>query len=90
MFVTADLRHHPALDFLEMDGAPALIMPSHWASEWMWLPRLETALNLWAGEIGKPLETKISTVISEPWDAYIPTVTNDETEPDDAVYGSIN
>lgn len=90
VFVTADLRHHPALDFLEMDGAPALIMPSHWASEWMWLPRIETALNLWAGEIGKPLETKISTVISEPWDAYIPTVTNDETEPDDAVYGSIN
>ena len=59
-------------------------------SEWMWLPRLETALNLWAGEIGKPLETKISTVISEPWDAYISTVTNDETEPDDAGCGSIN
>jgi len=90
VFVTADLRHHPALDFLEMDRAPALIMPSHWASEWMWLPRLETALNLWTGEIGKSLETKISTVISEPWDAYIPTVTEDETEPDDAGCGSIN
>lgn len=82
-FVTADLRHHPALDFLEMDGAPALIVPSHWASEWLWLPQLETELNLWAAEIGKPLETKISEVISEPWDAYVPTATSDNLDSDE-------
>ena len=83
VFVTADLRHHPALDYLELDGAPALIVPSHWASEWVWLPKLEAALNLWAGEIGKPLETRISSVVSEPWDAYVPTATSDNVELDD-------
>lgn len=80
VFVTADLRHHPALDFLEEDGAPALIVPSHWASEWVWLPRLAAALELWAGERGVALETRISKVVSEPWDAYIPTLTSDNVE----------
>lgn len=80
VFVTADLRHHPALDYVEEIGAPALLVPSHWASEWLWLPRLATALELWAGEHNFALETRISKVISEPWDAYIPTLTSDNLD----------
>ncbi|MCU9968986.1 Nif3-like dinuclear metal center hexameric protein [Mobiluncus mulieris] len=77
VFVTADLRHHPALDYREESGAPALLVPSHWASEWLWLPRLATALELWAGEHNFAVETRISKIVSEPWDAYIPTLTSD-------------
>lgn len=80
VFVTADLRHHPALDYIEETGAPALIVPSHWASEWLWLPRLAAALELWAGEQEASLETRISKVVSEPWDAYIPTLTSDNLD----------
>ncbi len=57
-FVTADLRHHPASDFLEQESylpdtrtvrpAPALIVPSHWASEWLWLGKLAAQLELCA------------------------------------------
>lgn len=80
VFITADLRHHPALDYREETGSPALIVPSHWASEWLWLPRLAAALELWAGEQATNLETRISKVITEPWDAYIPTLTSDSLD----------
>lgn len=39
VFITADLRHHPAQELREqarIDGGPALIDVSHWASEWLW------------------------------------------------------
>lgn len=79
VFVTADLRHHPALDFIEEDG-PALVVPSHWASEWVWLPVLEAELTLWAARNGTPLETRISEVVSEPWDAYVSTLNSDSVD----------
>ncbi len=40
VYVTSDLRHHPASAFREtarLTGGPALIDVSHWASEWLWL-----------------------------------------------------
>lgn len=40
VYVTADLRHHPAQESLEaslIGGGPALIDVSHWASESLWL-----------------------------------------------------
>lgn len=76
VFITADLRHHPALDYLEEALGPALIVPSHWASEWLWLPQLAADLEVWATSRGL-LEVKVSEVVSEPWDAYVSTVTSD-------------
>lgn len=40
MYITSDLRHHPASEAREnaqAAGGPALIDVSHWASEWLWL-----------------------------------------------------
>ena len=36
VFVTADLRHHPASESLA-HGSPALVDCAHWATEWPWL-----------------------------------------------------
>src|SRR5690606_35897263 len=47
VYVTADLRHHPASEHMEA-GGPALIDAAHWATEWPWLAdaarRLTSAL----------------------------------------------
>ena len=40
VYVTSDLRHHPASEFREqvvLVRGPALIDTSHWATEWLWL-----------------------------------------------------
>ena len=49
VYVTSDLRHHPACEFLEQ-GGPALVDVSHWAAEWTWLPGAggAAALRPWA------------------------------------------
>ena len=41
VYLTADLRHHPASEAREhrVDGRPYLIDVAHWASEWPWLRR---------------------------------------------------
>jgi dinuclear metal center YbgI/SA1388 family protein len=36
VFLTADLRHHPASEHVQRRGAPALVDVAHWASEWPW------------------------------------------------------
>lgn len=67
VFVTSDLRHHPASEFLEADG-PALIDVPHWAAEWTWLPvvrgRVEAAM-------GDTVSTRVSEVVTDPWRARI-------------------
>ena len=48
VYVTSDLRHHPAGEFLEKDG-PALVDVAHWAAEWTWLPVVEAScVRPWA------------------------------------------
>ncbi len=63
VYVTSDLRHHRAAEFLEQDG-PALVDVAHWAAEWTWLPvvsaRLEEAL-------GDTVVTRVSTTNTDPW-----------------------
>ncbi|MEJ7742047.1 MAG: Nif3-like dinuclear metal center hexameric protein [Nocardioidaceae bacterium] len=45
VYVTSDLRHHPASEFREYDDAPALIDVPHWAAEWTWLPVARQSLS---------------------------------------------
>lgn len=63
VYVTSDLRHHPAAEFAEKNG-PALVDVAHWAAEWTWLPvvagRLEDAL-------GNEVDTRVSTICTDPW-----------------------
>jgi putative NIF3 family GTP cyclohydrolase 1 type 2 len=70
VYVTADLRHHPASEAVEtarVAGGPAMIDVSHWASEWLWL---ETA----ADELRAALpgvEVVVSELRTDPWDFVV-------------------
>lgn len=67
-YVTADLRHHLALDARELaslgDGRPFLVDVSHFASEWAWLTDAAAFL---AAELG--VEATVSTLNTDPWTA---------------------
>jgi dinuclear metal center YbgI/SA1388 family protein len=69
VFVTADLRHHPALEERETnrDGRPYLVDAGHWASEFVWLASAERQLLEALGAASSRLDTYVSTVRTEPW-----------------------
>lgn len=62
-YVTSDLRHHRAGEFLEHDG-PALVDVAHWAAEWTWLPVVEARLR---AALGDRVGTRVSTRCTDPW-----------------------
>jgi dinuclear metal center YbgI/SA1388 family protein len=62
-YVTSDLRHHRAAEFLE-HGGPALVDVAHWAAEWTWLPVVEARLR---AELGDRVGTRVSTQCTDPW-----------------------
>lgn len=67
VYVTSDLRHHPAGEFAER-GGPALIDVPHWAAEWTWLPVVEARLRAALAERGDDtVETRVSTIRTDPW-----------------------
>lgn len=61
VYLTADLRHHPASEHLAGDG-PALVDAAHWATERPWLDLVAAAL---AADLG--LDTIVSDVVTDPW-----------------------
>ncbi len=70
VFITSDLRHHPASEFREwakLEAGPALIDVSHWASEWLWL---ETAAAQLREKI-PTLTVSVSDVRTDPWDFLV-------------------
>lgn len=64
VYVTADLRHHPALEAREeaRGGTPYLIDAGHWSSEAVWLPIVRDALAA-----ALRVDIDISTVRTDPW-----------------------
>ena len=66
VYVTSDLRHHRAAEFLE-HGGPALVDVAHWAAEWTWLPVAERKLLAAVRERGDTVETRVSAVVTDPW-----------------------
>ena len=70
VYVTSDLRHHPASESREnarVAGGPALIDVSHWASEWLWLDTAAEELR-----IALPgISVTVSDVRTDPWDFTI-------------------
>jgi len=70
VFVTADLRHHPASEH-QAAGGPALIDPGHFASEWPWLPLAAQRLTDALADRGTTVETRVSTVVTDPWSALV-------------------
>ena len=70
LFVTADLRHHPASEAREnaVNDRPYLIDVSHFASEWLWLPAAAEALGNVLSDQGHDVDIRVSTTNSDPWD----------------------
>lgn len=70
VYITADLRHHPASEAREqaaVGGGPALLDVSHWASEWLWL-------DIAAGQLRAELPgivVEVSDLRTDPWDFAI-------------------
>lgn len=72
VYITSDLRHHPASEAREQahisaTGNPALIDVSHWASEWLWLDG--AAAQLRAALPG--LRVTVSELNTDPWDFVV-------------------
>jgi len=63
VYVTSDLRHHPASEFVEK-GGPALIDVPHWAAEWTWLPVVQARLE---EALGDSVGTRVSQTNTDPW-----------------------
>ena len=67
VFITSDLRHHPASDARELmllGRGPALIDVSHWAAEWRWLDTAAAQLR----EALDDVEVTLSDLRTDPWD----------------------
>ena len=66
VYLTSDLRHHPAQESLELSvaaGGPALIDVAHWASESLWLDgAAETLEQRLPG-----IEVRVSKLRTDPW-----------------------
>lgn len=61
VYLTADLRHHPASEFGE-HGGPALIDAAHWATEWPWLPEAQRRLTA-----ALDVKTRVSERVTDAW-----------------------
>ncbi|MGH3507377.1 MAG: Nif3-like dinuclear metal center hexameric protein [Nocardioidaceae bacterium] len=67
VYVTSDLRHHPASEAREHPGAPALVDVPHWAAEWTWLPVAEERLQDSLQQSGYAVESTVSRLCTDPW-----------------------
>ena len=70
VYITADLRHHPASEAREqalVGGGPALIDVSHWASEWLWLDAAAAELRA----AHPDLDVRVSELRTDPWDFQV-------------------
>lgn len=72
VYVTSDLRHHPAQESLEQSLAgegPALIDISHWAAESLWLQIAAEQL----GALLPGVDFRVSERNTDPWDFSVRT-----------------
>ena len=70
VFITGDLRHHPASDVQQarlLGHGPALIDVSHFASEWFFLDHTAQVLQ----QRFPGLRIGVSEVVTDPWDFVV-------------------
>lgn len=77
VYVTADLRHHPASEARERarfeDGRPYLVDVAHWASEWPWLAGCADRLVVALAADGRTVVAHVSTTRTDPWTLRVPS-----------------
>jgi dinuclear metal center YbgI/SA1388 family protein len=70
VYVTSDLRHHPASEAAEaarLSRGPALVDVSHWASEWLWLEVAAAQLRAALPDV----VVAVSELRTDPWEFAI-------------------
>jgi len=70
VYVTSDLRHHPASEAAEaarLGRGPALVDVSHWASEWLWLDVAAEQLRSALPDV----QITVSELRTDPWEFAI-------------------
>ena len=70
LFVTSDLRHHRALDFVDaskLNEGPALMDIAHWAAEWLWLEKVQRDL----GQAFPSIKFEVNDRSTDPWDFVV-------------------
>lgn len=83
VYVTSDLRHHPASELreraeFEADGSgpagtPFLVDTAHYASEWPWLRYAAEDLTAALAQEGAAVETRVSDLVTDPWTGHVPS-----------------
>ena len=66
LYITSDLRHHPAQDFAEQSllrSGPALMDIAHWSAEWVWLDSAKSQLE----KLDTQVEFVVSEINTDPW-----------------------
>ncbi|RZU37727.1 dinuclear metal center YbgI/SA1388 family protein [Streptomyces sp. BK022] len=74
-FLTADLRHHPASEFVAATASVAerplaLLDAAHWATEWPWCELAAAELDQISDRHGWGLRVHVSTTVTDPWTAH--------------------
>ncbi|MFD5079440.1 Nif3-like dinuclear metal center hexameric protein [Streptomyces sp. NPDC058371] len=71
-FLTADLRHHPASEFVaDRAHSPlALLDAAHWATEWPWCELAAAQLDEISDRHGWGLRVHVSKTVTDPWTAH--------------------
>ncbi len=70
VYITSDLRHHPASEFREnsrLSAGAGLLDISHWASEWLWLDTAAEQLR----EALPGITVTVSELRTDPWDFLV-------------------
>ena len=71
VFLTADLKHHAALEAVTERGTPgmALVDAAHWATEAPWLDAVAAALR---DRFGTSVDVHVSRQVTDPWTLHAP------------------
>lgn len=79
VFVTADLKHHDALEAVTQrtGESMALIDAAHWATEVPWLHLLARRLR---AQFGDTVDVVVSNVVSDPWALHVPSANQSSTD----------
>ena len=72
VYLTSDLRHHPASQFREHDTGTALVDVAHWAAEWMWLAQAADRLADALQAARTTVDIRVSRANTDPWTFHVP------------------
>lgn len=71
VYLTADLKHHPALEAVNEPGPDlALVDAAHWATEAPWLDVLALRLRQ---QFGTTVDVLVSRQVTDPWTLHAPS-----------------